>query len=374
MTDEFFSVVIPTFNRKSFLKKTLNGFFKQSYPLNRFEVVVVDDGSTDGTEKLPELGIHSPAVEYIRQDKHKGPAAARNKGIALAKGTIILLTGDDCVPDAYLIEEHAKAHISYETAAKDIAILGHTSWHPELRITPFMEFIDRGTQFNYHVLKDGFEAPFGYFYTSNISLQRQKLIDVGLFDENFEYAAYEDIELGYRLWKTGLKIIYVKNAVTYHIHPTNLQKYIQRQIRVGRSAVTFCKKHPELRGFLGIDDIANPEFRDHFYGSVLRYYALVGIDEALRSEAVARHPEVTRLKDELSEQRTKWTLFLLEKAKQLDEPYTLVESVHQESRVKGLSVSLIPISFLCIFSISSGSPARRLPELNTQYIDGRPGF
>jgi len=143
--------------------------------------------------------------------------------------------------------------------------LGLTDLHPEIEGTPFLEYIYQGPQFSYHTLKHGYEVPFGYFYTSNISMSKQKLIDIGLFDEDFKYAAFEDVEIGYRLYKTGFKIIYDQDAVTYHYHKSDLQSFIKRHILVGQSAIILYKKHPELKDWwLGMDSLANPIFRNQF--------------------------------------------------------------------------------------------------------------
>jgi glycosyltransferase involved in cell wall biosynthesis len=238
------SVVIPTYNRKNILIKCLSALFNQNYPKERYEVIVVDDGSTDGTEELiRKMGIISPCSLRFFKQKKKGPAAARNLGIKNAQGRLILFTDDDCIADKNLIREHVGLHEIYYN--ENIAILGYTTWHPELRVTPFMYWLEHGgPQFAYYRLKHGEEA--NYFYACNISLKRSFMLENGLFDENFPYAAHEDTEIGYRLKKKGLKIIFNKNAVTYHYHPTDVEKYCYRMKIVGRSAVILNKKHPSI--------------------------------------------------------------------------------------------------------------------------------
>jgi len=107
----FVSVIIPTYNRKEILERTLRTYSDQTYPKDKFEVIVIDDGSTDGTEHVVKslVGGSNYKLRYFRQD-NKGPAAARNLGINEAAGEIVLITGDDCIPDPKLIEEHVRYH------------------------------------------------------------------------------------------------------------------------------------------------------------------------------------------------------------------------------------------------------------------------
>ena len=301
----FMSVIIPTYNRKEFLERTLRAYSDQTYPEDKFEVIVIDDGSTDCTEQIVKSLVvgSNYKLRYFKQD-NKGPAAARNLGIKEAAGEIVLITGDDCIPDPKLIEEHMRYHDLY--ASDNVGILGYTGLHPEIDETPFLDFIYRGTQFGYQMLKHGCEVPFNYFYTSNILIKRQDLIKIGLFDEDFKNAAYEDIELGYRLSKSGFKLIYNQNAVTYHLHETNLQSFVKRQNKVGESAILFYKKHPELRDFLGIDSLGNPIFRDHFYYAILKYYSLLGMEQELRNRINSNDKDFLRLADELENMKSKY--------------------------------------------------------------------
>ena len=193
MKDLSLTVVIPTYNRKNILKKCLNALFDQTYPQSDYEVIVVDDGSTDGTEEIVKFLINnSPCILRYFKQEHKGPAAARNLGIKNANGKIILFIGDDIIATPNLIVEHMKRHLTNPEV--NIAILGYVTWSPELRITPFMRWLENGgPQFSYHELKDKEALGHGYFYTCNISLKRHFLLTHGLFDERCKYAAYEDL-------------------------------------------------------------------------------------------------------------------------------------------------------------------------------------
>jgi glycosyltransferase involved in cell wall biosynthesis len=243
MLDIKITVVIPTYNRKDTLKKCLNAVFNQSYPKAGYEVIVIDDGSTDGTEGLVSSLLNdSPCtLRYFKQE-HKGPAAARNVGIKSAYGKIILFIGDDIIATPTLLDEHIKWHKDYSN--DNVAVLGYVTWSPEIKITPFMRWLEKsGVQFGYSLIEKYDDVPYNFFYTSNISMKRKFLLENnGFFDEEFPYAAYEDIELGYRLKKAGMILKYNNEAVGYHYHHTTLDDTCRRMIMVGESSQMLAKK------------------------------------------------------------------------------------------------------------------------------------
>lgn len=246
MKNLFLSVIIPTFNRKNLLRKCLNALFSQVYPKSDYEVIIIDDGSTDDTEELVKsLLNNSPCILRYFKQENKGPAAARNVGIKNAKGEIILFIGDDIIATPTLLEEHFKWHQQYPD--DKVAVLGYVTWSPEIEVTPFMKWLENeGLQFSYYKIMDKIELDpdslYNYFYTSNISLKRNFLINGGLFDEIFPYAAYEDIELGYRLQQKGLKLFFNKFATGYHHHFMSLEDACRRMIKVGESYLILLKK------------------------------------------------------------------------------------------------------------------------------------
>lgn len=238
------SVIIPTYNRKDILKRCLTALFNQTYPQNMYEIIVVDDGSTDGTERMIKTMINDSPCElrYFKQE-NKGPAAARNVGIKNANGKIVLFIGDDVVAKNSFIEEHMKFHKEHKGK---IAVLGFTTWPPDLKVTLFMDFImERGWQFGYSSIEDYENVPYHFFYTSNISLPKKVIPEIGMFDEEFPFGALEDIEFGYRFMKNNYRMIYNPEAKAYHYHPTSLKMFSRRQFQVGFSTVIFSKKHPE---------------------------------------------------------------------------------------------------------------------------------
>ena len=113
-----------------------------------------------------------------------------------------------------------------------------------------MKFLEKGPQFAYFKIQDKTEIDYKFFYSSNLSLKTEVILNNGIFDERFPYAAWEDIELGYRLQKNSLKIYYNKNAIAYHYHPTSISHAKMRMQRVGKSLKILHRIHPELENIL----------------------------------------------------------------------------------------------------------------------------
>jgi GT2 family glycosyltransferase len=162
------------------------------------------------------------------------------------------------VPEPDFLAQHARIH---RESGDDplLACLGYTGWPPTETATPFMDHInDYGLQFGYRLIEDGAVVPFNFFYTSNISIARATLGGEP-FDTTFPAAAWEDIELAYRLEGEGLKIRYNAAAVTRHYHRMDVDSFGRRQFTAGRSGVIFFEKHPELGHFLGVHEAREKE-------------------------------------------------------------------------------------------------------------------
>ena len=274
MSAPYFSVVIPTHKRLPMLLRVLDALDKQD-GAPEFEVIVIDDGSGDETAAvIGERRARNYTLTF-RTQANAGPGQARNHGVSLAAGRYVLFIGDDTVPEPRFLAEHARVHAE----ANDdplVAGLGYTGWPAGERVTAFMDYInDYGLQFGYKLIRDGEIVPFNFFYTSNISIDRQLLGDAP-FDTTFPAAAWEDIELAFRLDAQGLKIRYNARAVTRHFHPMTVDSFARRQYTVGRSGAIFYRKHPELGGFLGVHELETRTLADERRLSYLRHRARLG--------------------------------------------------------------------------------------------------
>ncbi len=247
------SVVIPTFNRLDGLQRVVAALRSQGGAgAGRMEIVAVDDGSTDGTAVWLK-SEHGKGGLVALSQRNSGPAAARNRGAATAKGEILLFLGDDTVPvDGWLLG-HLEEHRLFGGGHRPLAVLGYTGF-PADHDTPFGRFINEyGAQFGYSLIEDPLAVPFNFFYTSNVSLPRRVFQDLGGFREDFAAAAWEDIEFAYRAMQSGLCLHYLPRARTVHHHRIQPRTFCRRQRTSGRAGAVFAGLHPELEGFLGVD-------------------------------------------------------------------------------------------------------------------------
>lgn len=243
------TVVIPTYNGKEVLRKTLEGILCQDYPKSNYEVIVVDDGSTDGTYGLfeardSEFGAArgSGFLRYIRLPENRGRATARNVGIRRAKGDVIIFLDGDNVPCRNLVEEHVRAH----RRSQDIVAVGNVKFSRSFMKSRFVRFWNSRYVGSRGGVGGG-DLPFYFPGTSNGSIKRGDLIEVGGFDESFRVYGGEDEELWYRLCvKRGLRNVFLEDALSYHIDPGfGYQRSLNRMRIYGRfSTPIILKKHP----------------------------------------------------------------------------------------------------------------------------------
>ena len=240
----FFSVVIPTYNRQPILEKCLRAMENQvlrsdgSSSVEGYEIVLVDDGSTDGTvEWIQREAADFPHVKLYEQ-KHEGAAIARNFGVQKAIGdTIIFIDSDLVVLDGFL-QHHADAlSNAYEQGNKRVFTYG--------RVVNTCNF-ESPTSEPFKVT----DYSRAFFATGNVAIAKRWLIEAGLFDAQFTQYGWEDLELGVRLKNNGLSLIKCPEAVGYHWHPAfsteELPKLIDQEIQRARMGVVFYQKHPTL--------------------------------------------------------------------------------------------------------------------------------
>ena len=236
----YISVVIPTYNRLPILQKSLTALENQELTndrINHYEIVVVDDGSTDETIAwLTENEAQLPHVKLFEQD-HKGAAAARNLGVQNAQGNTIVFIDSDLVVTESFLQCHADALVKGERELKSDRLFTY------------------GAVINTNNFKNPTAEPYkltdfsaAYFATGNVAIARKWLEEAGLFDTGFQLYGWEDLELGVRLKKLGLKLIKCPEAVGYHWHPAfNLEqipRMIEQEVQRGKMGVVFYEKHP----------------------------------------------------------------------------------------------------------------------------------
>mgnify|MGYP001793403948 FL=1 len=237
----FCSIVIPTYNRRPILEKCLTALESQALPqgalIENYEVILVDDGSTDDTISWLKASESRLCHVKLFERNHQGPAAARNFGVEVAKGDLIIFIDSDLVvTDSFLAEHSAALEKGYEELGSD-------------------RCFTYGRVVNTANFDDPWSEPFkvtdksrAYFATGNVAIARHWLEEAGLFDLQFQLYGWEDLELGVRLKKFDLRLIPAPKAVGYHWHPAfsleQVPKLIQQEIERGKMGVVFYKKHP----------------------------------------------------------------------------------------------------------------------------------
>ena len=236
------SVVIPTYNRLPILRKCLESLENQVLieEIHNFEIVLVDDGSTDGTTEWLKNNIKSfPHIRLFEQS-HGGPAQGRNLGVEKSRGDLIVFIDSDLVVDKYFLRNHVESLIR--------------AWkkHGNRKCFTYGSVINT-SNFN-NPNSEPFklqDLSWAYFATGNVAIDKKVLEISGLFDTSFRLYGWEDLELGERLRKMGVKLIKCPKAIGYHWHPAlaidQIPKLIQIEKERAKMGLVFYRKHPTLR-------------------------------------------------------------------------------------------------------------------------------
>lgn len=214
---------------------------KQTISRNRYQVIVVDDASSDGTgEYLSSLDN----IVYHRNELNKGRAVTRNTGIKKAKSELIILIDDDIWADEKLIEEHIKTH--QKSKPCEVAVVGAVLVSPEVPQTAMNEYQNKKHEWCHKEMRlKQDDLPFNFCKTANLSLPKSMFLKVGLFNESFIGYGGEDTDLGYRLMNKGVKMIFSPLAVGYHYHDDTVDAMLGKEKERVRSIGTFYSLHPE---------------------------------------------------------------------------------------------------------------------------------
>jgi len=245
------SVIIPTYNRKSILEKCLEALFDQSYPKNKYEIVLIDDGSADETDKMVACLNPRCRLTYVRNDKRLGLPRCRNKGTDLARGKYIIFVDSDVIVAPEFIQEHLRFHHLY----------GDGIVNGQLIYISSLEQVGKKR-------KSVWDISLSSFDTANVSVKKEHIRKVGGFDMNLALYGWQDVELGYRLGKIGLKNRKNPKALGYHFRKwadaSNLAFLKEKELMRGMSGALYFKKHPCFKVRLSVR--GNPLFGFAFVG------------------------------------------------------------------------------------------------------------
>jgi glycosyltransferase involved in cell wall biosynthesis len=221
------SVVLPTYNRSGLMATCIASLEAQTLAASAYEIVVVDDGSTDDTARVA-ASIRSASraqLTYVL-GAHGGPAAARNLGIRTARAPIVAFIDDDCTADSSWLQEILRPFDTSGTTGVEGAVLRG------LGCTPFTHFVE-----NLH----------GRLYlTANVAYRRDALLAIHGFDESYHHAAAEDWDLAFRLIQRGGRIVFQPTAQVIHAAVPVSGRYFVDRVRERESGLRLYKRYPEL--------------------------------------------------------------------------------------------------------------------------------
>lgn len=223
------SVVVPTFDRSSRLARLVSALEAQTLHPDRFEVIVVDDASTDDTPAvLAELAARSELdMRTVRTERNGGPAIARNVGWRRARAPVVAFTDDDCTPTPGWLE----AGLAAITEAD--VVIGRTAPPRGAEVTPFSRVVA--------------VEEVRFFEACNAFYRRRDLRAVGGFDEGFPTAGGEDTDLGLRVVGLGGVARFEPAAVVHHDVRSSTVREAVRDVRAGIGIPLLVRKHPRLR-------------------------------------------------------------------------------------------------------------------------------
>jgi glycosyltransferase involved in cell wall biosynthesis/peptidoglycan/xylan/chitin deacetylase (PgdA/CDA1 family) len=244
------SVIIPTYNRREVLARTLESLFAQDFPGDEYEVIVAVDGSTDGTvESLRRLRSPCP-LRFVEHRRNLGQSAARNSALSIARGDLILCIDDDIICSPNLLSAHAAAHEgeSHRVVLGSISVAPQS---PQTLATDRMCRMFASCEPNAPLVKTDWINTQG----GNLSAPRLLVIAAGGFDTGM-FRMFEDTELAVRLWKLGAAFYYHPGAAVSTLYVKTYRDLIEDSVWAGRNYVRLSRKHPEFRRYVKLGTLS----------------------------------------------------------------------------------------------------------------------
>lgn len=236
------SVVLPTHGRRTALLRTLRALGRQSIPADTFEVVVICDGDIDGSAAACRtLAAELPYVLCVLEQENQGPAAARNRGVQVARAALIVFLDDDVVPDERLLAAHLNAQADQEARVA----IGPLLPPPDVRLNPWGAWEEATLCRQYDSMMAGrWDATYRQFYTGNASILRRHIVEAGGFDPTFRRA--EDVELALRLRDHGLHFLFIPEARGWHYVSRSFESWLRMSTAYGAAEVAMARRWPHV--------------------------------------------------------------------------------------------------------------------------------
>lgn len=236
------SVVIPTRNRSALVARAIECIESQTIAPDFYEVIIIDNNSSDDTRPILEQKSKKYSnLRYTFQTK-RGAAATRNAGLRIARGELVLFIDDDVQAEPDLI----RWHVEYQKRNPGASVIGAVTIPWGDTREPFHRYLRDRRILNPYTPSKG-PIDFSYYHTSNVSTLAESLTRVGGFNEGFNIYGMEDIELGYRLEKSGSRMIFAPEAKAQHYRFPGYLEFIGRCEEAGYSLGCLLALHPELK-------------------------------------------------------------------------------------------------------------------------------
>lgn len=251
------SVIIPAYNCREMLEYTVQALETQDFPKTDFEVIVIDDGSTDGTADYLQKYRGSLQLKPVINGENLGRARSRNLGIDAAQGELIVFLDADTEPAH---QDFLQLHWAAQSTGRKVAV-GLRKFHPEFKKTGIMRYLEKRGGAKY---PPGSDLPGRYFVSCNASLPKAVLIEEGGFDPRLLHYGGEDLELGHRL-SLRLPLRSLPSALCWHRHYRQLSEVLRVTEVFGEYSLPFIfHRHPELMKQLSFENINIKNTRDLF--------------------------------------------------------------------------------------------------------------
>lgn len=251
------TIVVPTFNRGQVLERCLGALLNQTADAGSFDIVVVDDASSDDTERrVAALLERASNLRYLRHDTNKGRSATRNTGIRAATGQVVILLDDDIVVDPDYVRAHLRIHD--EAGDAHVAVVGNLSFPPEiLRRSNYAKYLQsRYLGSRRSGSMDGIDVRNLHprFLGSGISsVRRSDLLAIGMFDETAASYGYEDHIFGQRLRDAGVRLVFGENARALHLDEVTVDWYRAKMLETGRDGIPLLsERYPDFLKETGV--------------------------------------------------------------------------------------------------------------------------
>jgi glycosyltransferase involved in cell wall biosynthesis len=235
------SVIVPTYNRKGYLRETLSSLARQTYPSDRFEVIVVDDGSMDGTVAIAEEGF--PFILRYFWQSNQGDATARNVGARQSQADILVFIDDDILVEpgylTHLIRAHDMSHNKIVIGTWNLWLAETSPFSQSSYASPDLNDADTLT-----------ELPFRDVFSNNMSLRREAYFKIGMM-QGLDFpgsSMWCDLDFNYRAYRQGFEFRCSTKAICWHRDHTvrSLDAYKKRVRTAAYRAVVLFQRYPEL--------------------------------------------------------------------------------------------------------------------------------